>query len=366
MSYLKLYFGKEATELTYEDLENYFKEEKDESNKIEYKSYVDEFGKNNAHKEKVNGVLKTISGLLNSEGGLIIWGAPKGKTDETESKRKIFVGELSPVTMFIEKDSFINKVTDSITPSPNGIQFYPFQKGNNYVYIIEVERSSYSPHQFKNGYFMRLDGQTVPAPHHYIEALFKKTSYPRLEGYIRIDDVKIVDDLENLKEVSMTGKGASSACIRKYEVKFSYFVFNHSKLQNEHDLFCKINITHGNFQVPFAQHKTSLKQFPTKQEMIVNPAKTILFYGDPFCDVQKIDFPIFKPDEKLIFRLYFYFGGKSSPMKVSEYKIKLNNSSSDKNFNDLYEFKHENLPLFESDEYSFDKEKDLLKVALGR
>ena len=112
MSYSKLYFGKELGELTYADIENFFIDEKDESNKIEYKSYHNPDEKN--HTEKENGVIRAICALLNSEGGLVIWGAPIGQTVGGK-KEKIFKGELSPVEKLIEKDSLINRVTDLIT-----------------------------------------------------------------------------------------------------------------------------------------------------------------------------------------------------------------------------------------------------------
>ena len=81
MTYSKLYFGKELIELTYDDIENYFVDEKDESNKIEYKSYHNPDEKN--HTENENGVVKAICGLLNSEGGIVIWGAPVGQAVAT-------------------------------------------------------------------------------------------------------------------------------------------------------------------------------------------------------------------------------------------------------------------------------------------
>lgn len=347
MSYLKLYFGKEFNELTYEDIENYFKEDRDESNKIEYKSYADEFGKTDAHKEKINGILRTISGLLNSEGGLILWGAPKGKQDETEPKRKIFMGELSPVPMFIEKDSFINKVTDSITPSPHGIQFYPFKKDDSYVYIIEVEKSSYSPHQFKNGYFMRLDGQTVPAPHHYIEALFKKITYPRLEGYIKLK--RVTNEQQN----------------SRFVLTFEMYIFNQSKLQNEENVVCRIIIDKGvfmNFLLPAADNKYS-----NAGELNLDPAKSILFFGEVFYRSETILISYDAVQESLDVRLFFTFGGKSSPLMLSEYLISLKSIPFGlDDYNDMILLYNENQYLHEKSDKILLTEKEKLRKILGQ
>src|ERR1035437_10646203 len=94
MTYSKLYFGKELIDLTYDDIEDFFVEEKDETNKIEYKSYHNPDERN--HTEKENGVIRAICGLINSEGGLVIWGAPIGQ-NVADKKEKIFQGQLSPV-----------------------------------------------------------------------------------------------------------------------------------------------------------------------------------------------------------------------------------------------------------------------------
>ena len=94
MPYSKLYFGKELNELTYENIEEFFLNEKEESDKIEFKSYHSKEEKN--HTEKENGIIRAICALLNSEGGLIIWGAPVGQT-VSEKKEKIFKGDLSPI-----------------------------------------------------------------------------------------------------------------------------------------------------------------------------------------------------------------------------------------------------------------------------
>lgn len=73
MSYSQSYFGKELSDLTFADIENYFVDEKEESDKIELKSYHNHNSSEKDHKDKENGVLKTICGLLNSEGGQIVW-----------------------------------------------------------------------------------------------------------------------------------------------------------------------------------------------------------------------------------------------------------------------------------------------------
>ena len=343
MAYSKLYFGKELVDLTYEDIEIFFKEEREESDKIEFKAYVDDLDHN--HKEKENKILKTICSLLNSEGGLVIWGAPVGKIIDLASKRKVFVGELSPVSKFIEKDSFINRITDSITPSPRGIEFVSLQNDNNFVYVIEVEKSNYSPHQFKNNYFMRLDGQTVYAPHHYIEALFKKINYPRLEGYVTIETV------------------SRNTALSKFSLTINLFVFNLSLLQNEHALICKVLISDGLFEN--SKYGLQTKIYKGQKQLLLDPAKSILFYGEPYQHTETIEFP-FDSLSDLNFNLSFFFGGKKAPMMVSEYTISLESIPLSNNYNIMFKHRNENQYLFEKADEIALNEKGKIDKIIGR
>src|SRR3954466_7102658 len=156
--------------------------------------------------------------MLNSEGGLIIWGAPRG-IPVSGKKEKIYKGELSPLDALIEKDAFVSKVTNLITPSAKGIIFQRLEKGDKYVYLIEVQQSQYSPHQYHNTYYMRIDGQTRPAPHHYIEALFQKISYPNLEGKLILDAV------------------SSQLDLLYTSLRIKIDISNKSMFQNEHDIY---------------------------------------------------------------------------------------------------------------------------------
>lgn len=343
MSYSKLYFGKELGELTYADIENFFIDEKDESNKIEYKSYHNPDEKN--HTEKENGVIRAICALLNSEGGLVIWGAPIGQTVGGK-KEKIFKGELSPVEKLIEKDSFINRVTDLITPSPNGITFKQLEKTGKYLYVIEAQESSYSPHQFRNVYYMRIDGQTKPAPHHYIEALFRKVTFPKLEGYIRIDDIRI--------------NGS------QFVLTLTYFIFNKSKLQNEHNIYSRLMINRGTF----ANYENSNSPYRfyrlAGKEMAIPEAKTTLYYNEPICETETI---LFTPNEltqsNFECDIMFHFGGRQSPLMVSKYKLSLKNVYVE-NPNSLIVGMEENLYSYEHSDMIEKSEQEIMNLILKR
>ena len=152
MNYILQYFGKAPQDLSYQDVIDFFAIEREESDKIEFKSFHTPIDND---REKENGVVRSICAFLNSSGGLLIWGAPVGQNVVGKTE-KVFVGALSPVPRLIEKDYFISRITDSITPAPNNVSFYSLQDNGNYIYLIDVNQSDYSPHQFRNIYYMRI------------------------------------------------------------------------------------------------------------------------------------------------------------------------------------------------------------------
>jgi hypothetical protein len=343
MSYSNLYFDKELTAITFQDVVDYFVESKDESDKIEYKSYHSTEDRN--HTEKENGIIRTICGLLNSEGGLVIWGAPVGQTVQGR-KEKIFIGELSPVTVLIEKDAFIRRVTDLITPSPAGIRFHPIENNGSYIYIIEVNQSSYSPHQFRNTYYMRIDGQTRPAPHHFIEALFKKVTFPRLEGYIKIE--------------SFERDGRQE----RFILRIQTLIFNKSKLQNEYNLYSRLIVNCGVF-ANFQMNNDLGKIYDLDGHELRQPnAKNIVYYNEPITNSESI---IVTPQDLRRINnegeIILIFGGKYSPLKVSKYKLTLTHFG--RTQNEYLTSIDENKFFFEASDELGDDEDRMRKI-LGR
>lgn len=278
------YFGKSLTDLEYTDIEKYFiSDVRTESNKIEYKS----FSKNGKLIDKFSPIIQSICSFLNSDGGILVWGAPKGEKIQGR-KEKDFNGELCPVNQLIEKDYFINKISDNITPLPTGINLKTLTKDeDNFIYIIEVQKSPSSPHQYKDRYYVRIDGQNRPASHYYIEALFKKISYPNLVCKLAVPRVKY----NNYN--------------KQYETHLWIEISNQSQFQNESELFIRMS---------FASH--SFKDLPV--------SKKTLFYGIPIVRTEAINFKELSESHTI----QIVFGGKKSPLKVCKYKVSYRKKSS--------------------------------------
>ncbi len=300
MDFCTAHFGKTLNSLNIDDVKSYFTEERIETDQIEFKS-IHATGNIS---EKFAGIQRSVCAFLNSSGGLIIWGSPEGQKVDGK-KEKIFKGELTFFNQALEKDFVTSKISDSIIPLPNNVRTNILSHGNNSVVILEIDASEYSPHQNANTYYMRIDGQTKPAPHHYIEALFKKITYPNIEAFIKITKLEVFQG-------------------SKLKVDFNILFFNWTPLQNEEKLSFRI-VSDGVFTNSANPHLSHLYAMEGHEYFKEN-AKDIFYFGEPVNEFNSLLFDPYKisQNEKKG-RLYIFFGGKYSPRKNCEYYLDLNN-----------------------------------------
>lgn len=288
--------GKELDDLTYQDIETYFSTEKVETDNLEFKS-INLAGN---FDDKISGLTKSICGFLNSNGGLLIWGAPAG-VRPVGGGAKRFQGVLTPYNAQIEKDSLINKITDKITPIPNRIRLNICEHAGNFVFVFEIESSEYSPHQTENYYYMRIDGQTRVAPHHYIEALFKKIKYPNIGCYLKITNATVLQNMH-------------------YRIDFDIYIFNWSPLQNDEDI--SFRIFGPLLFYPLSQDAPHQQNYRMSgKEYFRNPIQDIIHYGQAIRDANYFTVnPISLPHD-LKMDLTIYFSGRFSPTKRCDYVL---------------------------------------------
>jgi hypothetical protein len=245
-------FGKNLEELNYEDIKAYFITEREETNRLEFKSY-NTLEKND---QALAGVTRAISALLNSEGGLVIWGAPKG--ERNKDKVQVFKGDLCPGDTSYEKDWLINKVSDNITSLPMGIRVRTITHSNKeFVYIFEIQESHYKPHQYQGIYNVRLDGQTKPAPHYLVDALFRQIKFPLIEGYLKFTVCTKVNLL-------------------KLRTKFNVYLYNFSQLQPEESVTFSLRSSKGEISKGYSTYVSS-------------GAVPALHYGQPTVEAFSLD-----------------------------------------------------------------------------
>jgi len=189
MSFVQHYLGKPASEVTFQDLESLVSAEVPESQTIEYKSgRIDlvECGED-------------ISAFLNTDGGLLVIGAPQTENvqDPNGRRRRICRGQYRPISPIPDKDDAHRKLLSRILPLPAGVAIRVVPATDDgAVLLVDVPKSSYPPHQFENSYFVRLDGETRKAPQALVEALFLQRKGPNLQCDV-VADVLPIDSKDH-------------------------------------------------------------------------------------------------------------------------------------------------------------------------
>lgn len=289
------FFGKPLRDLTHKDIATYFAIERAETDLIEYKS----FPQNPNWDDIIKTVCKAICGFLNGNGGILVFGAPAGVIPDGK-KEKIFIGQLTPTKTVKGGDWLINKISTEISPMPKDVKVQQIEDESGAIYIIQIEESTFKPHQWNHAYYIRLDGQTKPAPHFIVQALMREIKYPDIRAVIAA------------RNGSSTSKDIS--------INFSIGLFNFSQFQNEHDLNYRIML----LGAVFADWRLTL---PNRYSSFDNGGAIYsrnlidqtLYYGMPIVEEFDIKIPISTKEVRLILT----FGGRSTPAKRCEYLLRL-------------------------------------------
>jgi hypothetical protein len=288
MKYSQIQFGKDLYDLDYNDLVQFFNVEKEETLNLEFKSYPVQG--NSVNKE--NAVFKAVCGLLNSEGGIVIWGAPIETIDAQGNTSAS--GVLTPFNTILDRDRLINKLSSLIIPLALGIRVQKLNAPNgDSIFVIEAEKSSQKPHQFKNNYYIRLDGQTKIAPHYLIEAMMKSSDFPLIRGHIR------------LKRIEANGNN--------YILYFRKVIYNSSKFIND------LNLTYTLISGPGTMiiNGNQYNGFYHGSEEIMSHGRPV--YGDVRLVIPQ---PLLIQHNNEV-QMGLSFVGQKSPSRITTYKYNM-------------------------------------------
>lgn len=294
-SYCERVFGKTIHLLEYDDVVQYFSSARKESEVLEFKSFGDQGTKD--PKEHERKMYETICAMLNSSGGLIIWGAPIG-TRVNGEEEKSFSGELTHVVNDIEPDTLTDRINNRIRPTPSLVRHQRLI-GPKRIYVFEVDRSLYAPHEFDGTYFVRLFGQTRKAPHYLVEALMRRISFPDLRVGLRI--------------MNVAPQGAGKL------VQFRIGVVNRSRLQNERDLLVSVTVHGGQFENNLYDTKGMRSLHLGGQRMVKKASLLTLHHGH--LHMEQDSFLISGPSVDRMVKIEVAVGGRFSPWKVSAYLL---------------------------------------------
>ena len=289
-------FGHDLNDLTEENITDYFTDQRLENDTLEFKS----FPINTSFDPLMLKIIRTICGFLNGSGGILILGAP---VKTVVGNIDYFQGALTPLPVQKSVDWYINKVCTGIVPMPINISVKIIQAGDNYIYVFEVQESKYKPHQTDHIYYIRLDGQTRPAPHYIVQALMRQITYPDLRASIRINPF-----------TDYVGQTLS---------KMAFAIFNFSQLQNDTDYNYTITITGGAKFLGWENEgmNTQIKYGLGGAQLIHRPIPRTLHFGIPYA----VTYHIIIPPNVGEIKIMIAFGARLSPSKSSLYTLNLNN-----------------------------------------
>ena len=170
MSLIRHVMGIEESDLSVESLTGYFSEEREESAYLEFKE----------GRAKIEKLFKEIVAFLNSDGGILVWGAPR---EVDVDGRQVVKGGLTGLPLGgIKKDDLLRKINGNITPLPVGIRIHDCSDARTRVIVIDVPKSAHAPHQSSDHrYYLRIDSESRPAPHGIVEALFFRRQSPNIQ-----------------------------------------------------------------------------------------------------------------------------------------------------------------------------------------
>jgi len=350
MSFSERLLGKPLRSLTYKDVDDYFKTARTESDLMEFKS----FSPRSKPEERWKGICKGVCAMLNSTGGILIWGAPL-ETAAPGKRGGLYQGELTDIDPSFDKDMIVSRISSSVIPLASGFQVQVLESGNGQrVCVIEVESSFYGPHQCEDKYYMRLDGQSRPAPHHYIEALFKRVTYPNLYGYLHFGSINT--------EPGRTPGTTAPVSVIGFEVTF--YIWNLSKMQNEEAVFFTLSSDHATVADWRDRPNANIATMGNGRIVSKADAVSVLSYGTPYYYIERFQVEpnvLSSLNNKLEFSLDF--GGKKSPTKTCKYRLDFTKSVGNQSDLSWLEIVSENVLSYEDlDEKGITMEDIIRKI----
>lgn len=165
-----------------------------ESTTIEFKSITEKLKKSNLGEPKAL-LAKEICAFLNSNDGILVWGAEK-----SEDGRVTIVNESG---MNLE-DTFDHQLGNLVEPLPSGIEFKTIKDdADNECLVIFVPRSDLAPHRVGDWkmddkkrilgrYYGRSGTSSVPLPENIVRAMYlSRGRIPKISIYTEVNIINV-------------------------------------------------------------------------------------------------------------------------------------------------------------------------------
>jgi hypothetical protein len=168
MSQSNLRFGKDLKDLHLSDIQFLINEKIDESQNLDYTQPSSDPEKD------CDGVAKEVSGFLNTDGGIVIYGVSERREEEHCYPDRIIWSTST-------KEWFENMLDSRIQPWDERIRIRRIENEQNPtegIFVIEVPKSNNPPHMFNHVYYQRLNFKARPMEHENVYRAFQ-TSWLR-------------------------------------------------------------------------------------------------------------------------------------------------------------------------------------------
>jgi hypothetical protein len=166
-----LRFGKELEQLSIRDVEFLIENKIDESQNLEYKQPTNDLNKD------CDELAKTISGFLNTDGGIIVFGI----SEEKDKEHRYPAGIVWCKSI---KEHFESLLLNKVQPWEDRIQIYRIPSSGNHqngIFILDIPKSDNPPHMFNFAYYRRLNFQTSHMSHQDVLRAFQTSWIDRRE-----------------------------------------------------------------------------------------------------------------------------------------------------------------------------------------
>jgi len=204
----RLRFGKELDKLEISDIETLIENKIDESQNLEYKGLTENLEKD------CNYLAETISGFLNTDGGILIYGV-----SEKKENNHTYPNDIKWCNT--PKERLENLLKHRIQPWEEKIKIHRIKSKENEqdgIFVIEIPRSNNPPHMYNGRYYQRLNYQTQPMTHQNVFRAFQTSWIRRRELYQNVVEPlysEIKGNCEKIEKYEQGESGIYSSILHK-------------------------------------------------------------------------------------------------------------------------------------------------------
>jgi len=196
----ELRFGKAIHRVSIGDIESLIQNRIDESHNLEYKQ-----PSSNLEKD-CNYLAKTMSGFLNTDGGVLVYGVSEKKEGRHRYPDAILWCAVS-------KERLEDLLKSRVQPWKETVSIRRIEKEESKgegIFVIEVPKSDSPPHMHDFIYYQRLNFQTEPMAHQKVFRAFQTSWIRRTHIYQNVLEPLYAEIKENCEKIANYEAGSPS------------------------------------------------------------------------------------------------------------------------------------------------------------